>query len=262
MKHIISLGAGVQSSTMALMAAQGEITPMPDAAIFADTQAEPKSVMKWLDWLETQLPFPVIRVTKGNLADYVLQIKERKRDAAKYMKGSIPTFQQNVDGSKGVLFRKCTYDFKIAPIQKAVRQYKAEKVTMWMGISTDEAHRQKESPEAWIVNRYPLIEIGYTRNACLHWMTSKGYPEPPRSACYFCPYHGDLEWLRLRNDEPEEFDKAVNFERQMHDRFLEQTVMTTKPFLHETLVPLDQVKFRHENQPNMFGNECEGMCGI
>ena len=38
--HIISLGAGVQSSTMALMAACGEITPMPQCAIFADTQAE------------------------------------------------------------------------------------------------------------------------------------------------------------------------------------------------------------------------------
>ena len=41
MKHIISLGAGVQSSTMALMAAKGEIKPMPDAAILVDTQWEP-----------------------------------------------------------------------------------------------------------------------------------------------------------------------------------------------------------------------------
>ena len=39
-KHnFLSLGAGVQSSTLALMAAKGEIGPMPDAAIFADTQA-------------------------------------------------------------------------------------------------------------------------------------------------------------------------------------------------------------------------------
>ena len=45
-KHIrvISLGAGVQSTTMALMAAQGEIGPMPDCAIFADTQGEPRKV--------------------------------------------------------------------------------------------------------------------------------------------------------------------------------------------------------------------------
>lgn len=33
----LSLGAGVQSTTMALMAAHGEIGPMPDCAIFADT---------------------------------------------------------------------------------------------------------------------------------------------------------------------------------------------------------------------------------
>jgi hypothetical protein len=49
--HILSLGAGVQSSTLALMAAAGEVTPMPTAAIFADTQDEPASVYRWLDWL-------------------------------------------------------------------------------------------------------------------------------------------------------------------------------------------------------------------
>ena len=62
MLNIISLGAGVQSSTMALMAAHGEITPMPDCAIFADTGAEPRKVYEWLDWLEKKLPYPVYRV--------------------------------------------------------------------------------------------------------------------------------------------------------------------------------------------------------
>jgi len=33
----LSLGAGVQSTTLALMAAHGEVGPMPDCAIFADT---------------------------------------------------------------------------------------------------------------------------------------------------------------------------------------------------------------------------------
>lgn len=77
--HIISLGAGVQSSCMALMAAAGEITPMPVAAIFADTQAEPKSVYVWLDWLEKQLPFPVHRVTAGNLADHSITLRYSKK---------------------------------------------------------------------------------------------------------------------------------------------------------------------------------------
>jgi 3'-phosphoadenosine 5'-phosphosulfate sulfotransferase (PAPS reductase)/FAD synthetase len=67
MIHLISLGGGVQSSTMALMAAHGEISPMPKAAIFADTQAEPKSVYTWLDWLKPQLPFPVEALAQGQL---------------------------------------------------------------------------------------------------------------------------------------------------------------------------------------------------
>jgi 3'-phosphoadenosine 5'-phosphosulfate sulfotransferase (PAPS reductase)/FAD synthetase len=79
--HIISLGAGVQSSTMALMAAHGEITPMPAAAVFADTQAEPASVYKWLDWLERQLPFPVARVTRGSLEQDGLIMRRPRTDA-------------------------------------------------------------------------------------------------------------------------------------------------------------------------------------
>jgi hypothetical protein len=48
MMRVVSLGAGVQSTTMALMAAHGELTPMPDAAIFADTGWEPKAVYEHL----------------------------------------------------------------------------------------------------------------------------------------------------------------------------------------------------------------------
>jgi hypothetical protein len=81
--HILSLGAGVQSSTLALMAACGEVTPMPLAAIFADTQAEPDSVYRWLDWLEKQLPFPVHRVTAGSLEADVLKPRITK-DGRRY----------------------------------------------------------------------------------------------------------------------------------------------------------------------------------
>src|SRR5688572_15714259 len=91
MKHIISLGAGVQSSTMALMAAHGEITPMPDAAIFADTQAEPQSVYVWLDWLEKQLPFPVIRASKGSLAETALEVRTSAAGNL-YTKSAPPAF--------------------------------------------------------------------------------------------------------------------------------------------------------------------------
>lgn len=120
--QIISLGAGVQSSTMALMAAKGEILPMPVAAIFADTQDEPESVYKWLDWLEKQLPFPTFRVTAGRLSDSALAMK-RTKDGRLFSQTNIPFYTRNHDGSIGkIIFRGCTRDNKIKPLLKKARE--------------------------------------------------------------------------------------------------------------------------------------------
>ena len=74
------------------MAAHGEIEPMPDCAIFADTQSEPKSVYEWLFWLKKQLPFPVYSVTKGNLGKDELRVVRSKKSGRLYLKNSIPAF--------------------------------------------------------------------------------------------------------------------------------------------------------------------------
>jgi hypothetical protein len=246
--HIISLGAGVQSSTMALMAAHGEITPMPKCAIFADTQDEPQSVYTWLDWLEKELPFPVHRVTAGRLSK-----------VATNGSSGIPAFLR--DG-KGLLWRQCTTDFKVRPLNQKLRTF-GDKVVAWIGISLDEVHRMKTAREAWKEFRYPLIEQRRNRNDCLLWMKHNGYPEPPRSACVFCPYHSDHEWRRLKRDEPKEFEIAVAFEKKFQQS--KSVSMREIPFLHRSCLPLDQVDFSTDEdhgQQVMFGNECEGMCGV
>jgi hypothetical protein len=273
MIHVISLGAGVQSSVLALMAAAGEIGPMPEAAIFADTMAEPASVYKWLDWLETQLPFPVIRVSAGSLEEDVLRMRTTK-DGRKYSRTNLPMFTRNADGSEGkIRFRSCTSDFKIKPIRKAQRTLAGIKrgqktvgVITWIGISLDEATRMKPSRDPWCENRWPLIEMRITRQDCLKWMQEKGYPEPPRSSCTFCPFHNNVEWTRLRDQEPDEFAKAVEFEKAVQIAKSTSNNFRSTPFLHRDLVPLDQVDFRsrHERngQINLFENECEGVCGV
>jgi len=120
--QIISLGAGVQSSTMALMAAAGEITPMPSCAIFADTQDEPASVYKWLDWLEPRLPFPVHRVTAGKLSEDALRMRVTK-DGRKFSRTTIPFFMRNGQNEIGkIRQRSCTVDFKLAPIFRKTRE--------------------------------------------------------------------------------------------------------------------------------------------
>ena len=110
MKHILSLGAGVQSSTMALMAKHGEILPNDDlVCIFSDTQAEPKSVYKHLEWLKEVLPFPVITVTAGSLTEKSLKPFKRKSDGMSYMAKEIPLFGILPNGKKtGAIGRQCT----------------------------------------------------------------------------------------------------------------------------------------------------------
>jgi hypothetical protein len=273
MKHILSLGAGVQSSTLALMAAKGQLTPMPDCAIFADTQAEPASVYAWLNWLENQLPFPLYRVTAGNLESDELRIRTSGKTGKRYLKGSIPAFVLKDDGGRGLLGRKCTSDYKIVPIQRKVRELCGIKrggrgvvlAKMWIGISTDEWHRMKPSRVDYIENVWPLLDKKISRKQCLLWMKAHGYPEPPRSACVFCPFHGDQEWRRLRDEEPQEWQRAIEFERKMQAAQREQEVLRSVPYLHQSLRPLDSVDIDTspmDLQLDLFGDECEGLCGV
>ena len=264
--NIISLGAGVQSSTMALMAAHGEITPMPEAAIFADTGAEPKKVYEWLDWLEPKLPFPVYRVMhKGGLTKAIESSLESGS-----ISGSPPWFTFSPKAGTAVLLsRACTHDFKISPVQKKVRELSGakrgekDKATLWIGISTDEAHRMKPSRYPHFTHRWPLLESKVSRQDCLRWMGKKGYPMPSKSSCVYCPFHNDTMWRDIKNNDPEGWIEAVRI-----DGLIRKGVRRNgKPdmFAHRKLKPLDEIDFRNATdmgQVDMFGNECEGMCGV
>lgn len=264
MKHIISLGAGVQSSTMALMAAHGEITPMPECAIFADTGWEPDKVYQWLEWLESQLPFPVIRVKRPGLDLGQLAIEVANTDMHR---GSIPPFYLNQPF--GMLPIQCSKEFKTRPVQNKIREMlglvpkqrgpKEVVASQWLGISLDEAHRMKTCEMKFVESRYPLIEMRMSRVDCLRWMEEKGYPMPPKSSCVFCPFKGDGQWMDMRDNAPSDWLLAVDFDSKIRKGY---HGMEGAAYVHKQRVPLDQVTFRHDAQPNMFGNECEGMCGV
>lgn len=270
--HIISLGAGVQSSTMALMAAHGEITPMPTAAVFADTHAEPSSVYSWLDWLEKQLPFPVHRVSAGNLEQESLRVFHRKKDGRAYIKGHVPAYIKTADGSMSPLWRTCTADFKLAPLSKFARKLgeikrgeKDVKVIEWIGISLDESHRMKPSRDRWLKKRWPLIDAGINRHDCLRWMEKKGFPTPPRSACTFCPFHSDAEWHRLKTQEPDAFAHAAAYEVRLQEASRLAGCHVGNVTLHRSGRNITEVDFdpsSTQGQQEFFGNDCTGLCGV
>ena len=259
--NVISLGAGVQSTALFLMAEHGEITPRPDFAIFADTQWEPKAVYQHLQWLKSIATIPIHVVTAGN-------IRDRIRDRSNTTGGRfavVPWHMLKANGDRALGRRQCTKEYKIRPIQREIRNRlggtPANGCTLWIGISQDEAIRMKPSQVKYIVNRWPLIEREMNRWDCLKWMFANGYPEPPKSSCIGCPFHDDRQWRVLRDQSPDEWQDAIEIDAVIRN----QPRFRGQQFMHRSLRPLGEVDLstpEDHGQLNLFNNECEGMCGV
>ena len=264
---VISLGVGVQSSTMLLMAAKGEL-PNVDCAIFADTGYEPKSVYNYLNLLKKIVKFPIYQVSKGNIKDDIIN---SIRNNTKFP--TAPFFTQNaITGKKGMLRRQCTFDYKISVIRKKLRELcnvgyrkrfpKDKYIEQWIGISTDEIQRMKPARDPYILNRHPLIEMNMSRQDCINWMKKNEFPLPEKSACIMCPYHNDAYWHFMKTDRPSEFADAVQFDKNIRTGAKN---IKDNLFLHRSCKNLDEVEFdkkENDKQLDMFNNECEGLCSI
>jgi hypothetical protein len=262
--HVLSLGAGVQSTAMLLMAMEGEIKPKPDLIVFADTQWEPAAVYDNLERLR-KLGAEIEVVTAGDIRADALDPKKNF--------ASIPLITvQPVTGDKGMLRRQCTREYKIAPIRRLIRQRlkqrQQNRAVMWMGITTDEALRMRESNVKYIENRYPLIDMGLSRRDCMTWLNKHGYEPPQRSACIGCPFRDAASWRDIKKM-PDEWADVVDFDERLRSELgiTERLGSGKQAFLHSSGTPLRDVDLRTlEDKGQLvfdgFGVECEGMCGV
>ncbi len=269
--RVVSLGAGLQSTTMLLMGLAGEFGPPPDVALFADTGWEPEAVYAHLDWLEGVVaPFPIVRISTGNLRQDLLDaVTGRARRVA-----NPPFFTASRRGDRGMLRRRCTSDYKVRPLDRAtlalLTEHGRTTAEKWIGISVDEAHRMKPSRHPRFLHRHPLVEHGIARDQrtrfasddCVSWLTRHGFPIPPKSACIGCPYHSDAYWRHLRRTSPASWDDAVAMDRAIRHAL---PGVRTRAYLHRARKPLDEVDLTtpaDHGQQELFGNECEGVCGV
>lgn len=269
--RVLSLGAGVQSTVLALLADRGEHDlPRPDFAIFADTGWEPPAVYEHLEWLKAQLSYEVITVSDGNIRDDILN--GTNPDGQKFL--DIPAFLINADGKNSVAARQCTSHYKLRPIYRYLREHlgiphgrrapKETHVEMWLGISADEDLRQKPSRYEWITNRYPLIQLQFSRAQLLNWFKSH-YPDRdlPASSCIGCPYHSNSMWKQLKESDPASFKDAVFIDQALRSVPVTRGTIKGTAFLHRERIPLDEVDFSDvTNYDDLMLNECEGLCGI
>lgn len=259
----LSLGAGVQSSTLLLMACEGELHV--DHAVFADTGGEARATYKYLEGLRKHTDAAGIPLHVCKAEDSIL--------ATETLRNTPPFFIQNRKGDIGILHRQCTTHFKIRPIERTIKAIAGiagkrkmprgmSPVAILKGISLDEIQRAKEVREWWCVHKYPLLERRMRRGDCVRWLTERGYEVPPRSACVMCPFRSDSEWRDLRDSDSESWREGVAFDRAVRaSPHFEGS--TTPPFVHRSLLPLDMAPIDEDSsQIDMFQDECEGMCGV
>ena len=273
--HVLNLGAGVQSTAMALLFADGKLTPMPDIAIFADTQDEEDYTYSHLEWLKEQCPFPIWVRTTGKLsANLVNGINSTGQRFV-----SIPAFTKDPgDKDKGQIRRQCTAEYKLKPITLAVRREliglkfrqripKGTRIFHHIGISIDEAGRMnriKGRMKKYEEGVFDLIQLEWTRSDCKRYLAGRCPHPVGRSACKFCPYKSDDEWNEQKVNRPESFEESCRVDEALRVPGNVCNRGSDKPmFLHASCIPLRDVVFKTgvKYEQNRFKYECTGLCG-
>jgi hypothetical protein len=239
---IWSFGGGTQSAAIAALIVRGDLPP-PEVALIADTSREGSETFPYLrDVVQPALDAVGVHI---HIVPHDLATVDLWTGAA----GDtviMPMFTSQQ--GRGMLPKYCSHEWKTRPVQRWLRRYGYSSGEMWIGFSTDEMQRCRVPQEPY-PHRYPLIEKRLSRSDCVALVERMGWPTPPRSACYQCPYMSDQERQRQPR---EDFQKAVALEKEIQKR-------DPHVWLHRSCQPLDSIKF--DEQHDMFADECaSGMC--
>jgi hypothetical protein len=222
--QIWSSGGGTQSTAIAILILQGKL-PKPDFSFIADTGRETGETWEYLD-----------RFTNPALAKIGLTVERL-----------VPAQVPDIFNPKGTLLipafftenakasNFCSSYWKRDFVKRIAVQRGLVPAENWLGISTDEM-RRVSTPRAnnWLL-RFPLVfDCPTSRHQCVQIIADYGWPKAPKSSCWMCPNRRDAQWIHLRDTRPDEFKKAVEFDKELRNR---------KPdaFLHDSRTPLGEV---------------------
>jgi hypothetical protein len=238
MKRFISWGGGLQSTTMAIMSALGDL-PKVDAVIHADPGNEwslnYRTIEWYLKWLNEQ----------GVHAESV-KSKPSILDAIEKCDVYLPLWTE----TGAPMRRQCTNHHKLIPLKRRLREIAGYHATnpphpkpgefeAWIGFTLDEQERRALSRTKYMVSRWPLIELGMTRDDCTKYLQEHKLPIPPKSACVICPYRRAKDWIAIRDQTPEEFQQAINIDNGIRLAKPNKYIKTDKIYLYQGLVPLE-----------------------
>lgn len=258
-----SFGGGVQSMAALVLAVQGKIDYQ--TFLFSNV-GDDSEYPRTIDYLHAiAIPY-----AKANGIRLEILKKVRRDGTEETLWQSLMRADKSIDipvrmsnGAPGN--RSCTADYKIRVISKWMKQHGATKEApgeVGIGISLDEFQRMKDSQIPYIRNEYPLIDLRIDRQDCKNLILAAGLPVPPKSSCFFCPFHTIRAWQDLYDKEPELFQRSVELERTLNDR--RRSLGKDEVWLTSKNRPLDEVVTgAHQGQLVMFQAEDEGQysCG-
>lgn len=224
--RVISYGGGVQSTALVVLAAQGKLDGVMGGpvrhALFAnvgDDSEHPDTIeyvreiaIPWAK--EHGIEIVELSPTKfgkpTTLWQEVMNPESKRILVPVYGDANIP------------LQRSCTAEFKIRTVGRWVKANGATKedpALVAIGISADEFHRAGRGKEEFAQQRvYPLLDLNIDRIGCTKIIREAGLKVPPKSSCFFCPFHRPQTWSELRRDRPDLFDKA----QELEDRLIQK----------------------------------------
>lgn len=264
---VFSYGGGVQSTAALVLATQGQLdyqtflycnvgddSENPATVAYVMQYARPYAQEHGLTFVELEY------IRRDGNRDTIYQRLTRPGSRSI----GIPVRMSN--GAPGR--RACTVDFKIKRVDQWLRRAGAVSsgATVGLGISLDELTRMRQNTDAntlaWKTLDYPLIDLRLDRAACQSIIQRAGLPVPPKSSCWFCPYHSLTVWQEMRQAQPALFQKSVALEKLLNER--RAMLGLDQVWFSRKLKPLDQAT-TELNQSSLFEQDdiCEsGYCFV
>lgn len=192
-RHVLGISGGKDSAALAIYMRDR----IPDMEyFFCDTQKELPETYDFLTRLEAYLGKPIARLNSQKGFDHWLKVYG----------GYLPSTQM----------RWCTRQLKIRPFEEWIGE---DETLSYVGIRADEPRTGYVSTKDNITPVFPFKDDGIVKDDVVRILEESGVGLPTyyswrsRSGCYFCFFQRKMEWLGLKENHPDLFERAKAYEK-------------------------------------------------
>jgi len=263
--RVLNLSGGRQSTTIAEMIIHGDLPPV-DLCLTADTGMEHEATYAHIKDLHKRLNQAGIKaaVAPGpNLWDDLVTLGPRKATRL----DNPPYWVQKENGGRGRLVQKCTKHYKIAPMDRYIRQEllrthginpEARRighniVEKWIGFSADETSRMKLPGQKYVYFGFPLVDLGFNKDDCISYLEYRGRPVPPPSVCVACFSNPAASYKTMG---PTDFERARAVDESLSQ--WAQIGIKGDVYVSKTLRRLSDIRADEETEPDTDEGSCDG----